>query len=336
VRFGHPGEGLTTRVRSVTDLVRSWRAGLELRGRQGAAAVLAGKVEEVFEVTIGIDPNIARVGPFLLTWHGVFTALAIVAALLVVHRELRRRGVDLVNFDLFAVFTVFGGIVGARLFYVLDHPELFARDPLRVLAVQEGGLAIYGAVVGGFVTVLILSRIYRQPFGVLADAVAPGLLLAQAIGRIGCLINGDAWGGPCTCLACAGARAAIPDGDGLGYCPFAVTYTHPDAILPRDLLGVPTHPYPVYDMVVNLVVLAVVWRLRGRPLPSGAQFALAALLYSAGRFLVSFVRQERVWVWGLQQAQVIAIIAAVAAVLALVWLLRRPAPATTPASESAR
>jgi phosphatidylglycerol:prolipoprotein diacylglycerol transferase len=286
----------------------------------------------VFEVTIGIDPNIARVGPFLLTWHGVFTALAIVAGLLLAHRELRRRGRALPNFDTFAVFTVIGGVVGARLFYVLDHPELFAGDLLRVLAVQEGGLTIYGAVVGGFVAVLLLSRIYRQPFGVLADSVAPGLLLAQAIGRIGCLVNGDAWGGPCTCLACAGVRAAVPDGNGFGYCPFAVTYTHPGAILPRDLLGVPTHPYPVYDIVVNLLVLAVVWRLRGRPLPSGALFALAAVLYSAGRFVVSFVRQERVWFWGLQQAQVIAIVAGVAALVALVWLLRRPAPATTPAA----
>jgi phosphatidylglycerol:prolipoprotein diacylglycerol transferase len=286
----------------------------------------------VFEVTIGIDPNIAQIGPFLFTWHGLFTALAILAALPVAHRELRRRGLKLPNFDTFAFFTVIGGIIGARLFYVLDHPELFADNPLRALAVQEGGLAIYGAVFGGFVTVFLLSRIYGQPFGVLVDSIVPGLLLAQAIGRIGCAINGDAWGGPCTCLACAGAQAAVPAGGGLGYCPFAFTYTHPDAIIPHDLLGVPTHPYPVYDIAVNLLVLAIVWRLRGRSLPSGALFALAAVLYSVGRFFISFVRQERVWFWGLQEAQVVAIVAGLLGLVALIWLLRRPSPAATPAA----
>lgn len=285
----------------------------------------------MFEVTIGIDPNIARVGPLLFTWHGLFTALAILAALPIAHRELRRRGVELPNFDTFAFFTVIGGVVGARLFYVLDHPERFIDDPVRVFAVTEGGLAIYGAVFGGFVTVLVLSRIYRQPFGVLADSVAPGLLFAQAIGRIGCVINGDAWGGPCSCLACAGVGASAAGGAGASFCPLAFVYTHPDALLPRELLGVPTHPYPVYDMAVNLLVLAVIWRLRGRSLPSGASFALAALLYAVGRFFISFVRQERVWFWGLQEAQVLSIVFGIAALIALVWLLRRPAVAPTTA-----
>jgi len=277
-------------------------------------------------ITIGMDPDIARIGPILLTWHGFFTAVAILAAVWLAGRELNRKQITIPNFDLLAVLTILGGILGARLFFVLDHLGEYLRQPWRILAITEGGLAVYGGIIGGTVTAAVLLWRQRVPIGPVADAVAPGLLLAQGIGRIGCLINGDAWGGPCTCLACAGAAAATPT-EGLGYCPFALRYTNPKALLPADLLGVPTHPYPIYDMVVNFLVLAVLWRLRRRGLPDGSLFALYWLLYGIGRFFVSFVRQEAVWFWGLQQAQVIALATALVGAVALLWFLRRRTPA---------
>jgi phosphatidylglycerol:prolipoprotein diacylglycerol transferase len=94
---------------------------------------------------------------------------------------------------------------------------------------------------------------------------------------------------------------------------------------------VPTHPYPIYDMAVNFLVLAVLWRLRRRGLPDGSLFALYWLLYGIGRFLVSFVRQEAIWFLGLQQAQVVALATALIGLVALLWLLRRRTPATAPA-----
>ncbi|WP_448577078.1 prolipoprotein diacylglyceryl transferase [Thermomicrobium sp.] len=281
-------------------------------------------------ITIGMDPNIVQVGPLLLTWHGLFTALAILSAIWLASRELARKGIVIPNFDLVAILTVLGGIVGARLFFVLDHLSEYVSQPWRILAITEGGLAVYGGIIGGTLTAAFLLWRQRVPIGPVADAVAPGLLLAQGIGRLGCLINGDAWGGPCTCLVCSGVAAAVP-AEGLGYCPFAVRYTHPDALLPRDLLGVPTHPYPIYDMVINFLVLAVLWRLRHRGLPDGSLFALYWFLYGLGRFLVSFVRQEAIWFWGLQQAQVVALATALIGLSALLWLLRRRMPATTPA-----
>ena len=281
-------------------------------------------------ITIGMDPNIAQVGPLLLTWHGLFTALAILSAIWLASRELARKGIVIPNFDLVAILTVLGGVVGARLFFVLDHLGEYLRQPWRIFAITEGGLAVYGGIIGGTLTAAFLLWRQRVPIGPVADAVAPGLLLAQGIGRIGCLINGDAWGGPCTCLVCSGVSASVP-AEGLGYCPFAVRYTHPDALLPRDLLGVPTHPYPIYDMVINFLVLAVLWRVRHRGLPDGSLFALYWLLYGLGRFLVSFVRQEAIWFWGLQQAQVVALATALIGLAALLWLLRRRTPAAAPA-----
>ncbi|MDW8060932.1 MAG: prolipoprotein diacylglyceryl transferase [Thermomicrobium sp.] len=283
----------------------------------------------MFTVTIGMDPDIARIGPLLLTWHGLFTAVAILAAVWLAGREIARKGIAIPNFDLAVLLTILGGVVGARLFFVLDHLGEYLREPWRILAITEGGLAVYGGIIGGTLTAAFILWRQRVPIGPVADAVAPALLLAQGIGRFGCLVNGDAWGGPCTCLACAGAGPAVPTQE-LGYCPFALRYTNPKALLPADLLGVPTHPYPIYDMAVNFLVLAILWRLRRRGLPDGSLFALYWLLYGIGRFLISFVRQEAVWFWGLQQAQVVALVTALVGALALAWLLRRRTPLTAP------
>lgn len=266
----------------------------------------------MLRIPIGLDPVIVHLGPLALRWYSLAIIVAIIVAVVVIRREFVRRGLPLDRYDTLVFGTVAAGILGARLFHVLDYPDRFASNPAKILAFQEGGLAIYGAVAGGFVAVAILSRIYQYPFLPVIDAIAPGLLLAQAVGRIGCIVNGDAWGGP------TGG-------------PIAFVYTNSHAFLPSDLLNVPTHPYPLYDMVLNLAVFAVIWQLRKRPLPAGSLFFIFAALYAPGRFLITYVRQERIWFWGLQEAQVIALVGFVAAAAVLVWLLRRrPAAALTP------
>jgi phosphatidylglycerol:prolipoprotein diacylglycerol transferase len=267
----------------------------------------------LLEFTISMDPEMFSLGPVEVTWHGFFSMLAIVVAVALVHREFRRRGMSMARFDALALWTIAGGILGARLFYVFDHLSTFTDDPLEFFAFADGGLAVYGAVVGGFFTVALLCYFYHYPFRTMIDAIAPGLVLAQGIGRLGCAINGDAWG-------------EATD------APFAFVYTNPDAIIPNRLLGVPTHPYPIYDLALNLTIFAVVWRLRSRRLPPGALFALYAVLYAVGRFVISYMREEQVWFWGLQQAQVVAIATFVVALAALLWLIvRRPGQPLQPA-----
>ena len=269
----------------------------------------------MFRIPIGIDPVIVQLGPLALRWYSLAILTAIVVAAIVTYREFLRKGLATPGFDSLVLWTVAGGIVGARLFHVLDHPERFIADPASIVAFQEGGLAIYGAVAGGFAALLLVCYRRGYPFRPLIDAIAPGLLLGQAVGRLGCIVNGDAWGGPTS-------------------GPIAFVYTNPHAFLPANLLGVPTHPYPLYDMALNLAVFAVVWRLRRSGLPDGALFALFAVLYAPGRFLITYVRQERMWFWGLQEAQVIALLAFVIGAVALVWLLRRR-PQTQPVAATA-
>jgi phosphatidylglycerol:prolipoprotein diacylglycerol transferase len=269
------------------------------------------------QIHIGIDPTFAHLGPLALTWHGLFSALAIAVAVAVIHHELLRRGQLPAHFDEIAFWTIVGGIAGARLFFLFDHPSHYLHHPLSAFAIEEGGLAIYGAIIGGFFSLALVSKLYGAAFAPLTDAVAPGLLLAQAIGRIGCAINGDAWGAQTS-------------------SSFAFIYTNSKALLPNDLIDVPTHPYPIYDMALTLAIFGLLRVLRRRELPPGALFAIYAATYATGRFAISYFREERVWFWGLQEAQVISIAVLVVALLALAKMLRpttpdtsRPEPATT-------
>jgi phosphatidylglycerol:prolipoprotein diacylglycerol transferase len=258
----------------------------------------------VFHFTIGMDPNLFNIGGVAIAWHAIAILVAIVIAVVLTRLEFIRKHITLAHWDSMVYWTVAGGIIGARLFYVLDHPTYHFHHPLKIFALQDGGLAVYGAVFGGFVTVLALCRFYKLPTLQVIDAIAPGLILAQAFGRIGCLINGDAWGGPTSSF-------------------FSVTYTNSKDFLPTDLMGVRTYPYPVYDALINVAIFAIVWRLRRRGVPDGVVFALFGALYAGSRFMISYMRQERVWFWGLQEAQIIAVAALIASVVALVILLRR-------------
>src|SRR4051794_20149594 len=118
----------------------------------------------MFHFTISIDPTFAHLGPLALTWHGLFSALAIVAAVWLIRRLLVERAVPIHPFDTIAFWTIVSGILGARLFFFLDHPGTLLHHPREYFAFTDGGLAIYGALIGGFVAVAALSRIYHFSF----------------------------------------------------------------------------------------------------------------------------------------------------------------------------
>ncbi len=257
-------------------------------------------------INIGIDPVLFTVFGIELRWYSLAIVTAIFIAVWFVAREFRRKGIDDTEYSNVALIAIVSGILGARLFHIVDDLGTYLNDPARILDFQSGGLAIYGAVVGGFIGVTIACRIYRLPLPRVIDAVAPGLVLAQGIGRFGCIVNGDAWG----------ART-----DSL----FAFVYTNPDSFIPNRLLNVPTHPYPIYDMAMNFAIFGLLMWLRKKPLPDGALFATFVAVYAFGRFFISWVREERVWFWGLQEAQVISLVGVALAVAALLWLVQRPA-----------
>lgn len=243
---------------------------------------------------LGFDPTFARIGPLQLGWHGVFTALAVVVAVWLGVGQAERRGVPSERLGGLLAWSLGGGLIGARLFHVLDRLPTYLANPLAAVAIWQGGIAVYGAFLGGIAGGLLAARRAGLPAWLLLDAAAPAMLVGQAIGRLGCLANGDAWGAP------TGAA-------------WGVAYTNPEALLPADLLGVPTHPYPLYEMVAALALLGGLWLGRRWLAAPGQTFLVAAVGYAVIRFSLTAFRQERVLLWGLQEAQLVALATGVVA-----------------------
>ncbi len=263
-------------------------------------------------IVINIDPVLLRLGSFELHWYSLTIILAIVVATVIWVRRGRKKGIDSDSIYSMALVGVVSAIIGARLVHVIDHWEHYSANPGQILQFQQGGLAIWGGLAVGGAAVVLYSRLKHIPLGRLADALAPGLLLAHMVGRIGCIINGDAYGG-------------ITD------LPWAFIYTNPGAMIPATFFGVPTHPYPVYEIIWNGLALALVLWIDRRYRKDGLAFLSYLSVYSLGRFVLTFVRQENITLWGMQQAQVIALLVFFASLGAIIYIVRMRRPAEAPA-----
>jgi phosphatidylglycerol:prolipoprotein diacylglycerol transferase len=252
-------------------------------------------------ITISIDPVIIRIGHFMFRWYGLIVVTAVFVGVWLSAREAGRKGFKKDDIYDSALWVILAGLLGARLFHVLDHwPDEYAASPLRALYVWEGGLAIWGGVVGGLLAVAFIAwrRGWRLP--ALLDAAAPGLVLAQAIGRVACIITGDALGNPTS-------------------GPFGFAYTNPESMVPK--LGVYYTPMPVYEILANLGIFALIWQLRKRNWPDGLLFLVYLSLYSVARFLVAFTSSYKLIAFGMTQSQIVALVG-LAAALPLIARIR--------------
>ena len=275
-------------------------------------------------IVIDLNPNILRIGPLLITWHGVFAVLGIIAAARLGFWLLEKNVPDLKGTGDALAWMVVLGLVGARLLYVWENFRLFANGQLlRVFALTEGGISQWGGLFGAAAGGYIWSRRAKVSFWKMVDAGGPATMIGLAIGRIGDVINGEHHGTPTN-------------------LPWGVQYVNPQT------LGEPgkvVHPEVAYEMVLCLLILGAFLpfhqRLKAR-LPDGVVGLIYLGLYAAGRFFLSFLRTDPGVFLGLRQAQVASGLMVAIAVIAVPALLQRaaavaaPAPVTPPRVESKR
>jgi len=264
-------------------------------------------------IIIDLNPNILRLGPLLITWHGVFAVLGIVAAARLGFWLLGKNVPDLKGEgDALAWLVVFG-LVGARLLYVWENFRLFANGQiLRVFALTEGGISQWGGLFGAAIGAYVWARRAKISYWKIVDAGGAAAMIGLAVGRIGDVINGEHHGTPTT-------------------LPWGVEYVNPQT------LGEPgkvVHPEVAYEMVLCLLILAAFLpfhqRLKAR-LPDGAVGLMYLGIYGAGRFFLSFLRTDPGVFLGLRQAQIASGLMLAIAVIAVPALLQRAAAVAAPA-----
>jgi phosphatidylglycerol:prolipoprotein diacylglycerol transferase len=201
--------------------------------------------------------------------------------------EAKRKGLDPGLIQDFAFYALLGGIIGARIYFVVfSNPAYFLQKPWEIVAVWHGGIGIIGALLGGLLTALWYCRRKKLSFWRFADTLAPGVILGQAVGMFACLLNGDSYGKP-TDLA------------------WAITYTDPRAMAP---LNVPLHPVEIYEMAIYFLVLLLVWQTRKKYRTDGLAFLTYLAGYGAARLSVEFFRgNPAIFAWGIPAAQVFGV-----------------------------
>ena len=248
---------------------------------------------------------------------GVMVALAFVMALWASQREARRTGrVDPELIGDLLLWVMVGGILGARVLYCIVHfQDQFAHQPIELLKVWKGGLVSYGGFAGGFLGGWLFTRKRKIDFVTLGDVCLPGVMLGQAVGRIGCFLVGDDYGGPAD-------------------VPWAVTFPDvPESLMPVDLRGVPVHPTQLYMLLQAFTIFLILSRIARSATFRGQVFYWGLILYPIGRSICEVFRAdhvERGVYYGVSTAQWISIPIFVIGLLGLSRARKAGRPVSTP------
>jgi len=284
-----------------------------------------------------------HIGPITLASFGLCVGMAMLVSYFVLAKDMRRRNLH-APADLLVAIPCIAGLVGAKLYHVLETPKELFADP-RIL-ISQYGFAWFGGLLGGLIAFVLVARHYRLPLLEVFDAASPAAALGYGLGRIGCLVSGDGDYGIPTSL------------------PWGMSFPH--GLVPTTQR---VHPTPIYELIVAVFIFWWLWRLGGRQAqaragaiyaavsspvarksgrdksairesaaanvagpPRGAVFAQYLILTGIARFLVEFIRINPRSFFGLTNAQA-ASLASIILGVALIWHLRHQqlAPSAIPA-----
>ncbi len=259
-----------------------------------------------------------HIGPLTLGTYGILVATGLICAFFLIRADLRRRGYGAEAENIIGT-TGLAGLVGARLYHLLETPSEFFAHPLPLLF-STMGFAWFGAVIGGFAALVALARHYQMKVLLMLDIASPAAAIGYGVGRIGCLISGD---------GDYGMPTGLPWGMAF---PHGLVPTTESCVQWGAAADCRVHPTPIYEFLGAMLIGYILWRMGARAIgglrPAGEVFAFYLILTGVARFLVEFIRINPRSFFGLTNAQTASLASVIAGVFLLLALLRRIRPQT--------
>ncbi|MBP9717682.1 prolipoprotein diacylglyceryl transferase [Candidatus Gracilibacteria bacterium] len=247
-----------------------------------------------------------ELGPLMIRWYGIMIVTGIVCAYFLSRHLARKRGIDPLHIENMALWLVLIGVIGARLYYVLFNLSFFLEHPLDIVKIWNGGLAIHGGLIAGALTFFWYCKKHNISLLNGADVLAPGLILAQAIGRWGNFFNSEAFGSPTN----------------LPWKVFIPVDARPSQFKDIEYF----HPTFLYESLWNLLVfvlLMILFRSSYGKKHPGTLLFVYMIAYSIGRFFIEGLRTDSLYIGPLRTAQVVSLILCAAGIIGLILIRKR-------------
>ncbi len=238
-----------------------------------------------------MHPILFKVGSLEIRYYSLMYLVAMTLSFFLLTREASRKKIPLSKNEILnlILFSVFGGILGARLYYVGFQWEYFSSHLIEIPAIKRGGLASHGGFIAGFIVAYFYLRYHKVSVWRICDSVIPLIVLGEACVRFGNFMNGEAHGQPTTLPW----GIVFPGGSPAG----------------NQFPNVPVHPTMLYHLVYDLFIFYFIWfGLRKRAWKDGFVAAVTLLLYSIGRFFIEGLRTDSLYLGKYRIAQVMSVV----------------------------
>jgi phosphatidylglycerol:prolipoprotein diacylglycerol transferase len=260
-----------------------------------------------------VYPKLFTVGPFTVYSFGLMLGLGFILADLVLASELKRKKIDPQHASTIILLAVVFGIIGSKALSLIETWDDFMRHPME-MAFSPGGLTWYGGFFLATVAIYFYVRRSKLSFAQICDSSAPGLAIAYGVARIGCHLSGDGDYGVPTSLPWGTmySKGTFPPSLAFKDFPEIVAKYGVNGVVPDTIL---VHPAPVYEFILGVAIFFILWSLRKKPWRDGRMFMLYLMLSGAARLGVEFIRINPRLLFGLSEAQLIAIVVIVIGVV---------------------
>lgn len=261
-------------------------------------------------------------------WYGIFIGLGVILGVLLALHEAKRTGQNPDTYLDFIIYAMIIAIIGARLYYVIFSWDFYSQHPEKIFAIREGGLAIYGGIIGGVLTAIVYSHLKKKSFWVMADTMAPSLILGQMLGRWGNFFNKEAFGGFT---------------DNLFAMRYQLSQVRASDVTPDILQNLVTvngvdyiqvHPTFLYESMWSLCVFIILLILQRKKKFDGQVCATYFFGYALGRVWIEGLRTDQLCIGNVPVSQALSAVLIIVSVVLYVYCKKKAA--AVPVTEGAK